>query len=47
MATQVKPTSDPVQAPAPPGGNDWTKPAATAIPKEGYFKPEQGRFGIR
>src|SRR5215468_3527261 len=25
--------------------NDWTKPAAMAIPKEGYFKLEQGRFG--
>jgi hypothetical protein len=24
---------------------DWTKPAATAIPKEGYFTPEQGRYG--
>jgi hypothetical protein len=25
--------------------NDWTKPAAMAIPKEGYFKLEQGRYG--
>jgi len=25
--------------------NDWTKPQAMAIPKEGYFKPEQGRYG--
>ena len=24
---------------------DWTKPAAVAIPKEGYFKLENGRFG--
>lgn len=24
---------------------DWTKPSAMAIPKEGYFKLEQGRFG--
>src|SRR4051794_28265243 len=24
---------------------DWTKPAAMAIPKEGYFRPEQGRYG--
>lgn len=23
----------------------WTKPAAMAIPKEGYFKLEQGRYG--
>src|SRR5206468_6431717 len=29
-------------AAAPP---DWTKPAAMSIPKEGYFKPEQGRYG--
>ena len=25
--------------------NDWTKPAAMAIPKEGYFTLEQGRYG--
>jgi hypothetical protein len=25
--------------------NDWTKPQAMAIPKEGYLKFEQGRFG--
>lgn len=25
--------------------NDWTKPAAMAIPKEGYFELQQGRFG--
>src|SRR5215470_11374834 len=25
--------------------NDSSKPAALAIPKEGYFKKEQGRFG--
>src|SRR3977135_4097321 len=24
---------------------DWTKPTAMAIPKEGYFKLEQGRYG--
>jgi hypothetical protein len=24
---------------------DWTRPAAIAIPKEGYFKLEQGRYG--
>src|SRR5262245_27473174 len=23
----------------------WSKPAAVAIPKEGYFKKEQGRYG--
>ena len=24
---------------------DWSRPAATAIPKEGYLKLEQGRYG--
>ena len=24
---------------------DWTKPAAMAIPKDGFFKLEQGRYG--
>ena len=24
---------------------DWTQPAALAIPKEGYFKVQQGRYG--
>ena len=27
------------------GTPDWTKPVAMAIPKEGYFKLEQGRYG--
>jgi hypothetical protein len=27
------------------GRNDWTRPQALAIPKEGYFKLEQGRYG--
>jgi hypothetical protein len=27
------------------GAPDWTKPAAMAIPKEGYFTLEQGRYG--
>ncbi|MFL6301930.1 MAG: twin-arginine translocation signal domain-containing protein [Xanthobacteraceae bacterium] len=27
------------------GTPDWTKPTAMAIPKEGYFKVEQGRYG--
>jgi hypothetical protein len=25
--------------------NDWTKPAMMAIPKEGYFELERGRYG--
>lgn len=33
------------QAGAPPRQMDWTKPQAMAIPKEGYFKLEQGRYG--
>src|SRR5215207_7601899 len=32
-------------APAAAARPDWTKPAAMAIPKEGYFKLEQGRYG--
>ena len=24
---------------------DWSKPVAMSIPKEGYFKPEKGRYG--
>src|SRR5262249_23202943 len=28
-----------------PKQKDWTKPAAMAIPKEGYFKLEKGRYG--
>ena len=31
--------------PARPKESDWTKPAAMAIPKEGYFAFEQGRYG--
>ena len=47
MTATAKPaTSAPAtSAPATPTSQDWTKPAATAIPKEGYFKLEQGRYG--
>ena len=31
--------------PAATSTGDWTRPAAMAIPKEGYFKLEQGRYG--
>jgi hypothetical protein len=31
--------------PTATGAPDWTKPTAMAIPKEGYFKLEQGRYG--
>ena len=39
-------SASPAASPAaPPHPGDWTKPAAMAIPKEGYFKLEQGRYG--
>jgi hypothetical protein len=41
---QLATTGQNVQ-PAASGTGDWTKPAAMAIPKEGYFKVEQGRYG--
>jgi hypothetical protein len=40
---QVTAASTPQPAAAKTG--DWMKPAAMAIPKEGYFKLEQGRYG--
>lgn len=48
MATHVirpktaPPKAQPVETPKQ---GDWTKPAAMAIPKEGYFKFEQGNYG--
>ena len=33
------------QPSALPRSTDWTQPAAMAIPKEGYFTHEQGRYG--
>jgi hypothetical protein len=36
------PKTEPV---APKRDNNWSKPAAMAIPKEGYFKVEQGIYG--
>jgi hypothetical protein len=44
METAQTITDNDVQ-PTPAHTNDWTKPAAMAIPKDGYFKLEQGRFG--
>ena len=35
----------PAQLMARAKAGDWTKPAAMAIPKEGYFTLEQGRYG--
>jgi hypothetical protein len=33
------------EAIAPAKENDWSKPAAMAIPKEGYFTVQNGRYG--
>ena len=48
MATQATQQREPSQSQVrTPATEDWTKPQAMAIPKEGYFKDrvEQGRFG--
>src|SRR5215470_7926928 len=46
MAAPVSPSKPmgPQPVTTPSKGN-WTKPAAMAIPKEGYFKLERGRYG--
>ena len=38
-------TDVPAQLMSRAKAGDWTKPAAMAIPKEGYFELEQGRYG--
>ena len=45
MATQTVPASDQKSPQNLPAAKDWTKPAAMAIPKEGYFKLTEGRYG--
>jgi hypothetical protein len=45
MATQTVPASDQKSLQDAPAAKDRTKPAAMAIPKEGYFKLTQGRYG--
>src|SRR6266550_6615612 len=47
MATSVAPKNDSrkLQEVPTPSKGDWTKPKAIAIPKEGYFAPQQGRYG--
>jgi len=35
----------PASTSAAPARQDWTKPAAMAIPKEGFVELEQGRYG--
>src|SRR5437762_9087964 len=44
MATPIMPKDEPQVAIM--RESDWTKPQAMAIPKEGYFTPEQGRYGV-
>jgi hypothetical protein len=46
MATQATRKVNSSQPPAVKRESDWTKPQAMAIPKEGYFTPEQGRYGV-
>jgi hypothetical protein len=47
MATHsISKDSQPKPQPVEPRqGKDWTKPAAMAIPKEGYFQFQQGDYG--
>jgi hypothetical protein len=47
MATQVTPKDSHTKLHAVTKviESDWTKPQAMAIPKEGYFKHEQGNYG--
>ncbi len=45
MATQPKSTPPKPQAVPAPRQRDWTNPQAMAIPKEGYFQLENGRYG--
>ncbi len=44
MATHVMPPSKQRAVPSQ-NETDWTKPQAMAIPREGYFKYEQGNYG--
>jgi hypothetical protein len=42
---QASPHDAATDSPQKAGQLDWSRPAAMAIPKEGYFKLEQGRYG--
>jgi hypothetical protein len=47
MATPSVPKQDTAAPPATISQEaDWTRPSAMAIPKDGYFTPEQGRYGV-
>ena len=46
VLTKSDPAETGTAATSPPARpRDWTQPASMAIPKEGYFKYEQGRYG--
>ena len=47
MATQAVRCGDAgkLQESAAPRKKDWTRPQAIAIPREGYFALEKGRYG--
>ena len=47
MATQAIPKPEPLKPQVVPAKReqDWIRPAAMAIPKEGYFQLEQGKYG--
>jgi hypothetical protein len=45
VLTQSDPAQSATATNAPARPRDWTQPAAMAIPKEGYFEHEQGRYG--
>ena len=47
MATSTLPKSESLkpQPVEPFSGADWTQPRAMAIPKEGYFQLQNGRYG--
>jgi hypothetical protein len=45
MATKTVPIAEPLKPEGTQPKDDWTKPAAMAIPKEGYLKQEKGRYG--
>src|SRR5262245_3030281 len=46
QVAQAMPAQGVSSAPGTPDATPtWSKPAAMSIPKEGYFKLEQGRYG--
>jgi hypothetical protein len=45
MATAIQIDPNGSKSESAPVEKDWTKPSAMAIPKEGFFKKEDGRYG--